>query len=858
MQDIVSYAIRQEKQRLSNQIHKKIQPETRKELDGLLNMDDLFYKLTLIKKEQKNFTTTEIINTIKKKRMINSIFKESIDIISKLKISEQNVFYYADLAEFYTIQKLSRFKDRNQARLYLICYIYRRALILNDCLVSSFIYKLNKYKNDGERYQQSKIEDIVAEDKERKSQARKIMSININKSIPDNQIREKAFEIIPQSNYKSFLKDFYKPNLNRDFYRWEWYEQQSLTIKRNVRPIFKVLEFNCVDIKLHSAVTFFKRFLIEGGINFNDHLIDDIPLDFFPKSQRKYLLIKVNSASGKKLKLINSSRYEFMLYSYLIKGIENGTVFIRDTNNFRSLEDELINIDIWSQDKKEILAELNMPFLKQNINDLLSTIEISLERKYHEVNHRILKGKNTGLKAKYKNNGELVKWSIPYIKKDDDVNNPLFKKLPLCNIGDLMRFVEDQTSYLKSFTHIQPRYSKTVPNREAIHAVIVASAMGIEEDKMQAISDVNHEKYDNMKKNFVRQQTLSKASDVIINEIKKLSIFSEYNLSDYGVHASVDGQKFSTKYNTIKSRYSKKYFGLLKGVVLYSLNANHIPLSIKVIGANEHESHYLLDIIESNQSDIDITSISGDMHSINRVNFALLHLFGYRFMPRFTQLNNKVINNLVGFKELTKYDKLIIKPRDKVDKSLIIDEWDNILRILASLALKQTTQSQIVKKLSTYKKNPTLKALIEFDRIIMSHYILDYVDSKDIREVVQSSLCRGESYHQLTSAIAKTSGGKVLNGKNGVELSINAESIRLIATMVIFYNAQLLCQLYGHFLSKDKQKAKMLAQMSPVAWRHFSFLGQYEFCNEDKSINIHNVMKILFEIAENDISHPSE
>ncbi|EJD6501370.1 DUF4158 domain-containing protein [Providencia rettgeri] len=88
MQDIVSYAIRQEKQRLSNQIHKKIKPETRKELDGLLNMDDLFYKLTLIKKEQKNFTTTEIINTIKKKRMINSIFKESIDIISKLKISE--------------------------------------------------------------------------------------------------------------------------------------------------------------------------------------------------------------------------------------------------------------------------------------------------------------------------------------------------------------------------------------------------------------------------------------------------------------------------------------------------------------------------------------------------------------------------------------------------------------------------------------------------------------------------------------------------------------------------------------------------------------------------------------------------
>lgn len=410
-----------------------------------------------------------------------------------------------------------------------------------------------------------------------------------------------------------------------------------------------------------------------------------------------------------------------------------------------------------------------------------------------------------------------------------------------------------ETHYIKSFTHIQPRHAKTDPNEEAIHAVIVASATGIDSAKMQEISDVDTKKYTNMKNNFIRKQTLSHASDLIINEMKKLPIFSEYNLADYGIHASVDGQKFGTKYSTIKSRYSKKYFGLLKGVVLYSLNANHLPLSIKVIGANEHESHYLLDIIESNQSDVEIASISGDMHSINPVNFALLHLFGYRFMPRFTQPNSKATNNLVGFKESNKYAKYVIKTSDKIDTRLIINEWDNVLRILASLALKQTTQSQIVRKLSIYKKNPTLKALIEFDRIIMSDYILDYIDSQEIREIVQSNLCRGESYHQLASAIAKISGGKVLNGKNEIDLGINAESIRFIATIVIFYNALLLCRLYEHFLSKNKQKAKMIARMSPVAWQHLSFLGKYEFCNEDKIINIQNIIKILLMNAENDI-----
>lgn len=291
---------------------------------------------------------------------------------------------------------------------------------------------------------------------------------------------------------------------------------------------------------------------------------------------------------------------------------------------------------------------------------------------------------------------------------------------------------------------------------------------------------------------------------------------------------------------------------------MYSLNANHLPLCLKVIGANEHESHFLLDIVESNTSDVEIAAVSGDMHSINRVNFALMHLFGYRFMPRFTQLGEKAGSNLVGFGEVSDYEHHIIKPSKQADKPLIIREWDNVLRILASLALKKTTQSQIVRKLSSYKQNPTLKAFIALDQIIMSDYMLDYIDSKEVRMVVQSSLCRGESYHQLSATIAKVSGGKTLNGKNEIELDINAESIRLIANAVIFYNATLLSQLYEHYQSIDPDKAKALTRLSPVAWQHISFIGKYEFYNRSNIINIQEVIEYLLENSEIDFSAESE
>ncbi|RAW82226.1 hypothetical protein CKY01_22205 [Photorhabdus laumondii subsp. clarkei] len=119
-------------------------------------------------------------------------------------------------------------------------------------------------------------------------------------------------------------------------------------------------------------------------------------------------------------------------------------------------------------------------------------------------------------------------------------------------------------------------------------------------------------------------------------------------------------------------------------------------------------------------------------------------------------------------------------------------------------------------------------------------------------------MCSRITKRYLTSAIAKISGGKILNGKNEIELGINAESIRFIATIVIFYNAQLLCRLYEYFFDKDQKKARMIAQMSPVAWQYLSFLGKYEFCNKDKSINIQKVIEILLVSAENDISLSSQ
>lgn len=83
------------------------------------------------------------------------------------------------------------------------------------------------------------------------------------------------------------------------------------------------------------------------------------------------------------------------------------------------------------------------------------------------------------------------------------------------------------------------------------------------------------------------------------------------------IHASADGQKFEAKRETFKTRYSSKYFGTQKGVSAMSMIANHTAINARVIGANEHESHYIFDLLYSNTSEIQPDVLSTDTHGVN-------------------------------------------------------------------------------------------------------------------------------------------------------------------------------------------------------------------------------------------------
>lgn len=87
------------------------------------------------------------------------------------------------------------------------------------------------------------------------------------------------------------------------------------------------------------------------------------------------------------------------------------------------------------------------------------------------------------------------------------------------------------------------------------------------------------------------------------------------------------------------------------------------------------------------------TAITGDMHSINKANFAILHWFGLRFEPHFTDLNRQ-LQELYCIRDPAAYKKFLIQPAGQIDLDLIIRAKSHLDRIVATLGLKEMTQGR--------------------------------------------------------------------------------------------------------------------------------------------------------------------
>lgn len=849
MQNIVGKALIYEKKRLEIAIKQYIPELARSRLDKLLAAEEGLYELTFFKKEPKDFSHKEITKEVDKRQSLKEFYDLAQVFFPKTGISNENIKYYAALVSYYSVYKLNRMKQET-AYVYLLCFIFNRYQKINDNLVNTFRYYVNKYISEAKQAAKEEVYQYKIEGDKHLPSAGKILELFIDETIPENidfhNVKERAFTILDRNKFSFLVKYITQIEVDEIRFEWEQYVKLSHQFKLNLRYIFLNLDFESQkkDTPLITAVTFLKD-AFRKNIILRQQESDNFPQEFIQSKFHRYLYDskKIQTPKGMRtLRTLNADKYEFLVYRLLCKGLESGEFFIQDSINFRSFEADLICDEQW-QNKDQLIKSLNFPYLHLPIDKILALLKEILEFRMIVVNQRIKEGKNTHIKLKKK--GDNITWTLPYPQKEETVNHPIYQKVRQIGVGDLLHFVDQHCNFIDSFDHILDKYVKRQVDNRKIFACVVAYGTNIGLFKMAKISDISLQELTSTAHSFIRLETLKAANDKISNATAKLPIFKYFNIEEDIIHSSSDGQKFGTQFDTINSRYSPKYFGLNKGIVDYTMLANHVPVNAKIIGANDHESYYVYDIIYNNTSNIIPDTHSTDMHGRNAVNFALLHMSGQMFAPRYTDFNSK-LQSLYAFETPKHYEGYPIKPVRKINTKLIEEEWPNIQKIMVSLALKTTTQSTIIRKLSSYlRRNKTRLALWEFDHIIESIYMLNWIDIPELRQNVQKALNRVESYHKLKRAIFYANGGK-FRVKTELEQQIWSQCTRLIANSIIFYNAFMLSHLLAEMERlKRHEEADLIKKISPVAWSHINLYGSYEFYKEKSSINIEEIVAVL-------------
>ncbi|MEO8401511.1 MAG: Tn3 family transposase [Gammaproteobacteria bacterium] len=829
LQIIVRDALNIERKRLDELIKEGLSDSEKSTLQKMLLQANNLSSLAALKQDAKDFKARMMTAEREKLTIVKPLYKIAKKLFPILKISAQNIEYYASLVSYYSAHDLRERLKPEQTYLYLLCYIWQRYQQLNDNLVDAFCYHIKHF--DDETKEKAK-EEFSQHQKRQQTEwlvMKRLAQFFVDETISDDirfgNVREKAFVIMSKDELRNKVSNPDEKLKKEMDFKWNIINKLASRFKLHLRPLAMMIDFSSVTPNSPwLAALDWLRIVFSEQDSLNQCPLSECPVNTIPKRLHAFLL-EINREN--QTTRLNADRYEFWIYRQLRKRLNSGELYLEDSVYHRSLTQELVSL----KEKDAILESIDIPALRQPIKERLDALFSELHELWVFFNNEISAGNLKHLQ--YDEKSKTLHLKKTNVKKDEELQHNFYEQLPLCDVTDVLQFVNERCNYLSAFTHIQPRYAKQSADKNSLIAVISAQAMNHGNLNMAEISDIPYHTLHETYQSRVRLAVLKDANDIISNDIARMPIFPYYSFDLNILYGGVDGQKFEVSHPTTKARYSKKYFRKGKGMVAYTLLANHIPLQVELIGAHEHESYFVFDIWYNNTTEVIPDVVTGDMHCINKGNFAIMNWFGAKLYPRFTDINAQ-LKHLYCSRDLAEYNDYLIQPAGKLERNLIEVDWPNLQRVIATLALKEMKQSTLIKKLCTHTQaNPIRKALFEYDKLIRSIHTLKYLLDPQIQKDTHRSQNRVESYHQERAAIAQVGGKKELAGRTDIAIEISNQCGRLVANAINHYNSSILSKLLQRFeATGNKRGIAMLKKISPVAWSRIHFQGHFKFYSD--------------------------
>jgi TnpA family transposase len=240
----------------------------------------------------------------------------------------------------------------------------------------------------------------------------------------------------------------------------------------------------------------------------------------------------------------------------------------------------------------------------------------------------------------------------------------------------------------------------------------------------------------------------------------------------------------------------------------------------------------LLDGLLYHESDLRIEEHYTDTNGFTDHVFALMHLLGFRFAPRIRDLGD---TKLYVPGKPTDYPALTAMIGGTINEKHIRNHWDEILRLATSIKQGTVTASLMLRKLGSYpRQNGLAVALRELGRIERTLFILDWLQSVELRRRVHAGLNKGEARNALARAVFFYRLGEIRD-RGFEQQRYRASGLNLVTAAIVLWNTVYLERTVHALRARDvPADDDMLPFLSPLGWEHINLAGDYLWLKNQK------------------------
>ena len=396
--------------------------------------------------------------------------------------------------------------------------------------------------------------------------------------------------------------------------------------------------------------------------------------------------------------------------------------------------------------------------------------------------------------------------------------------LPLVRIEDLLMQVDAWCDFTRAFRRPGERPPRIPHFFTTLLATLIAHGTNLGIATMaHSVEGITADMLQDMSQWCLREDTLNAANAILVNFHHRLPLSAVWG---DGTVSSSDGQRFGLQASSLLGSLYPRYFGYYDtggdGLYPYRGSAQRVSYASHCLFGPR--SHLCPGWPVAQPYDPPPHRPFCRPAWLYGPTVWPVPLLGYSLMPRLTVSKQQ----LYKLDRTAHYGRLDAVLRRTVDIALIREQWDQLVRVAASLRNRTAPAHVVLRRLASSAPSDRLaKALTALGQALRSLYLLRYIHEENLRGRMQLQLNRGEGRHQLARRLFFANQGAFQTG-DYEEIMNKATCLSLLSNAVVVWNTVQMTRIIAQLrASGETITAEELARISPLAFAHVIPNGTY-------------------------------